>query len=452
MRVALSAYKSQGAIKVSFDFLEVHPDFDEAISAMETYILDAVKEDVPLDVIQANPLTWISSEGYAVGAAENHSLWKVRNVTYDLPTHALMTLNFLFACEDLFTRANWLMRISLESFYHAITQAAQQDREEKITQMMDCFRGAQDTIILGRKTEYKRDQKFNCLVAMILFEAAQLHDYSSVKKALSLMHYLSYQAGTPFYFAIKEHRFDLIEEVNEKLPLTNLIIKESVNSTLINAFCRYFQPILAKKEPALDKLIECWHFRAKRMFFEGCIKEKAHDNTSFTWKYGEMIFWMQADYSLERHKEGDRISIDVAHSEYYKQYVNVDGEAPHELFERQLTHVAKMLALEFAQDCNFRRKITFTPESSQRLIAAGLHLTPAYFKSLLGFHHRWIFLLSKDESAVRDFLFRTLEHLHTISYSEFTIMQKRYSMFTSPNIKAPHLGVDEPLKSHHSLK
>jgi hypothetical protein len=70
---------------------------------------------------------------------------------------------------------------------------------------------------------------------------------------------------------------------------------------------------------------------------------------------------------------------------YYKYYA--EEKPRHELFERDMRHICKLLGLELMPDQDFHQKIVFTPESTHKLMQMGMHYTKDHFKHLLQARH-----------------------------------------------------------------
>lgn len=137
----------------------------------------------------------------------------------------------------------------------------------------------------------------------------------------------------------------------------------------------------------LNYTLRTLNYLARKKLFEPCIDKLADDGGLFNWRYTEWELLRFAEFTF---RPDGRLSIkNLQDNPKYKEFY-APGARNHDILEREMRHMGKIIGLEFAEDCNFHGEIIFTEQCTQDLKAKGLHFGEAYVKKLLQAKNYWI--------------------------------------------------------------
>jgi hypothetical protein len=137
--------------------------------------------------------------------------------------------------------------------------------------------------------------------------------------------------------------------------------------------------ISQNRQDELTHYINSINKSAKLRLYETCLGKLAHDGGKYHWKYTEWSVLQNAIFYI---RPDMRMGIKLADNAGYKKNY-APGRYNHAIMEAEFLVLANVLGLEFAKDTNFHAELIFTPASTEKLIAANLHLDKNYFAKLL---------------------------------------------------------------------
>lgn len=116
---------------------------------------------------------------------------------------------------------------------------------------------------------------------------------------------------------------------------------------------------------------------SKFRFLAPSIGKLADDGGKYSMRYTEIDLMNRAVFHIR--KDG-LVGVNWQDNPGYQKNYAV-GERNHNILEKELTHLAPLLNLEFMPGINFHEGLVFNSACSKRLIAQGLHLNLQYVKN-----------------------------------------------------------------------
>lgn len=125
-----------------------------------------------------------------------------------------------------------------------------------------------------------------------------------------------------------------------------------------------------------DYFLKTFHQAAVIVLVSQCFDKNAPGGRRYNMTYTEIELLRLAEYTI---RSDGRMSIDMLSNPTFKKYY-AEGCRLFVECESEFRNLATSLGLAFADDTNFHRELIFTPASTQKLKALGLHLTEKYLR------------------------------------------------------------------------
>jgi len=125
-----------------------------------------------------------------------------------------------------------------------------------------------------------------------------------------------------------------------------------------------------KRLIALSPFVEGFNAHAIAAFIKPAMGKKADDGGEYNARYTEFSVFLHADFCI---RDDGRMNIELQNNAGYQKHYGKNARL-HGKCEQEFRFLAKVLGLEFAADTNFHQEMIFTPESTLKLKALGLHI------------------------------------------------------------------------------
>ncbi|WP_115712895.1 hypothetical protein [Legionella sainthelensi] len=165
-------------------------------------------------------------------------------------------------------------------------------------------------------------------------------------------------------FMLSGHNpYDLLNPSVCKLAKKNLI------ADLYTTFTK------ANEKEELSHLFTAMNKQAIKALYRPCIDMQAPDGGQYRFTYTEWHFLRRAEFHMRL--DGRMSIIGLPNNKGYQKFY-AEGQRNHEIFEKEMRHLGKIIGLEFAEDCDFHNELIFTEQCTQELKAKGLHYNSLY--------------------------------------------------------------------------
>lgn len=226
-------------------------------------------------------------------------------------------------------------------------------------------------------------------------ELLQFKDNSSYKTVMDSL-IISYELYKEGREKEKPLTFPECFEINQCAilydDLPGLLLQSDVKSSvkLQKLFKTVRSLIHTDQTKQLNEMLSNINRLAIRNLFEPCIGKPAYDQAAggYDWSYTEYELLQHAIFCI---RPDGLISISnlMENAGYKKTYA--PGKWNHDILKDEMIFLGKVLGLEFEPNCDFHQEMIFTKESSQKLIAQGLHFNITYVKNLLQLQNNYTF-------------------------------------------------------------
>jgi len=144
----------------------------------------------------------------------------------------------------------------------------------------------------------------------------------------------------------------------------------------------------------LNHLIDNYQLNLKVALNEPAIGQLADDGGKYNWSYTEWQLLRDAQFTI---RPDGKVGIQVANNKGYLEHY-APGCRNHDILEREMRYLGKVIGLEFEPETDFHKEIIFNDVTSQRLIASGIHLNSDCLKNML--QPKSVGLFFKQDAAV----------------------------------------------------
>ncbi len=177
--------------------------------------------------------------------------------------------------------------------------------------------------------------------------------------------------------------------------LTNVSFPADNSAESMDKFVRTIGNKLASENrmQEMQHLITNHQRSIKIAMYEPAIGKVAQDGGKFNWNYTEWYLLRDAVFAV---RNDGNVSFKMAGNATYTRYY-APGCQNHNILEKEMRHLGKVIGVEFADNINFHDEIVFDKATSQRLIASGILLDSACLRDML--QPKNIGLLFKHDTA-----------------------------------------------------
>lgn len=291
------------------------------------------------------------------------------SITYTLPTlpqHALTALGCLFL------QLKWISgcRYCIHSKQNGKSQTFSFDNDETLLSMQDYANknnlsySSEITLLdslVALKNDFQDHPYFDTLCAIETI-TARYHQYEPKDQ------YMKYNAD--FMYVDKRLQLLMPEVVQSMRDTTT---DQKIKTRKLIDLCRKL--ISKNQQGDINFIIRGLNYFTNNQLFDKCIGKSAHDGGVYRSGYTERTFLKYAQFILD---DNELLSIvNISNNPGYIEYYHPDtNPRRHKIFQPEMEYLFKTVwEAEFIPGCNFHDKITFTKESTHKLLPLGLHLT-----------------------------------------------------------------------------
>ena len=125
-----------------------------------------------------------------------------------------------------------------------------------------------------------------------------------------------------------------------------------------------------KRLITLSPFVEGFNAHAISELMKPAMGKRADDGGQYNARYTEFSVLLHADFCI---RDDGRMSIELQNNAGYQKHYGKNARL-HGKCEQEFRFLANVLGLEFAAETNFHQEMIFTPESTLKLKALGLHI------------------------------------------------------------------------------
>ncbi len=309
--------------------------------------------------------------GYGVKTGDGIHLMEAIPTSYMLPFNPTLALDLLAA----YTRF-----AAEREFYHI--QLVNEDLGNKISNDQPHPRrkvNAGQLLNLGKEAVNVEAMLKMLMEAIVKLDAVDAQYKATITAIKKILQYSSSHPATPLRHCLEgKLRASILLDV--PVGAVTFTAQPTASERMREIYSIARRLIADGLGSELDRLIEVLNEEAKMNIYQFCIGRRSFDNlTTFDWND---LYWEIFRTAAFTVGTDGRISIDLTTNACYCA-ISKQADFNAATFTTEFANLFKILQLSLDQDSNLSGRVIFSIETSQQLMAAGLHYNSNYIAKLI---------------------------------------------------------------------